>query len=165
MCKKPRVCVVFCLSRNKSVTPLLHYFWRTINLKRLYLTYFFSYMAMGDFYIERNERGNERLPVLTVSIHSGVSDGELDEDELGKRVKRSANLTLYKKAEKGDLVFNMMRAWQGAVGSVKTTGMVSPAYIVAKPNSELDPSFMDYYVQSKPIIDRLTAYLYGILYG
>lgn len=119
--------------------------------------------TMGCFYTERNERGGEGLPVLTVSIHSGVSDGELDEDELGKRVKRSADLTLYKRAEAGDLVFNMMRAWQGAVGSVKTTGMVSPAYIVAKPNSDLDPSFMDYYVQTDSIIKRFNRLSYGAL--
>lgn len=118
---------------------------------------------MGDYYVERNERGCEGLPVLTVSIHSGVSDGELDEDELGKRVKRSADMTSYKKAEVGDLVFNMMRAWQGAVGSVKTTGMVSPAYIVAKPKSDLDPSFMDFYVQTKTIIDRFNRLSYGAL--
>lgn len=119
--------------------------------------------TMGDFYTERNERGDEGLPVLTVSIHSGVSDGELDEDELGKRVKRSADLTSYKKAEAGDLVFNMMRAWQGAVGSVKTTGMVSPAYIVAKPNTDIDPSFANYYVQTKSIINRFNRLSYGAL--
>ena len=119
--------------------------------------------TMGDYYTERNEHGGEDLPVLTVSIHSGVSDGELDEAELGKRVKRSVDLTLYKRAEAGDLVFNMMRAWQGAVGSVKTTGMVSPAYIVAKPNSDIDPLFMDYYVQTKSIINRFNRLSYGAL--
>ena len=119
--------------------------------------------TMGDFYTERNERGGEGLPVLSVSIHSGVSDGELDEDELGKRVKRSADLSLYKKAMSGDLVLNMMRAWQGAVGCVKTTGMVSPAYIVAEPNGEIDPTYMDYYVQTKGIIDRFNRLSYGAL--
>ena len=119
--------------------------------------------TMGDFYTERNERGGEGLPVLSVSIHSGVSDGELDEDELGKRVKRSSDLSLYKRAMSGDLVFNMMRAWQGAVGCVKTSGMVSPAYIVAEPNGELDPTYIDYYVQTKGIIDRFNRLSYGAL--
>ena len=119
--------------------------------------------AMGDYYIERNERGEKGLPMLTVSIHSGISDGELDEEELGKRVNRSADVTLYKKAVKGDLVFNMMRAWQGAVGSTKCTGMVSPAYIVASPNEEIDPAFMNYYVQTKTIITRFNRLSYGAL--
>ena len=110
--------------------------------------------AMGDYYIERNERGEKGLPMLTVSIHSGISDGELGEEELGKRVNRSAE---------GDLVFNMMRAWQGAVGSTKSTGMVSPAYIVASPNEEIDPTFMNYYVQTKTIINRFNRLSYGAL--
>ena len=40
---------------------------------------------LGDLYTERNERGNGSLQILSVSIHTGVSDGELDVDNLGKR--------------------------------------------------------------------------------
>ena len=119
--------------------------------------------VMGDIYIERNERGEEGLPMLTVSIHSGISDSELDEKELGKRVNRSTDITLYKKAVKGDLVFNMMRAWQGAVGSAKSTGLVSPAYIVASPNEQIDPTFMDYYVHTRAVINRFNRLSYGAL--
>ena len=122
-----------------------------------------AHLTMGDIYTERNDRGDPSLPVLTVSIHSGVSDGELDEDELGKRVKRSSDLSQYKKAVSGDLVFNMMRAWQGAVGCVKTTGLTSPAYIVAKPNEKIYPPYMDYYVQTKNIIDKFNRLSYGAL--
>ncbi len=122
-----------------------------------------AHLTMGDIYTERNERGDPSLPVLTVSIHSGVSDGELDEDELGKRVKRSSDLSQYKKAVSGDLVFNMMRAWQGAVGCVKTTGLTSPAYIVAEPNEKVYPPYMDYYVQTKNIIDKFNRLSYGAL--
>ena len=122
-----------------------------------------AHLTMGDIYTERNDRGDPSLPVLTVSIHSGVSDGELDEDELGKRVKRSSDLSQYKKAVSGDLVFNMMRAWQGAVGCVKTTGLTSPAYIVAKPNEMVYPPYMDYYVQTKNVIDKFNRLSYGAL--
>ena len=122
-----------------------------------------AHLTMGDVYTERNDRGDPSLPVLTVSIHSGVSDGELDEDELGKRVKRSSDLSQYKKAVSGDLVFNMMRAWQGAVGCVKTTGLTSPAYIVAKPNEMVYPPYMDYYVQTKNVIDKFNRLSYGAL--
>ena len=71
-------------------------------------------------------------------IHSGVSDGEVDAAELPKQVKRIEDKSQYKKAVSGDLVFNMMRAWQGAIGTVRTTGMVSPAYIVAEPNDKVE---------------------------
>lgn len=118
--------------------------------------------AMGNYYTERREAGNDKLPVLSVSIHSGVSNNELDEAELGKRVKRIEDKSAYRVAHKGDLVFNMMRAWQGAVGSSPTKGMVSPAYIVAIPDERLDPDFMNYYVQTRSVIDEFNMLSYGV---
>ena len=118
--------------------------------------------CLGDIYTERKEPGNESLPLLTVSIHSGVSDGELDEDELPKKVKRIEDKSQYKRAATGDLVFNMMRAWQGAIGTVHTEGMVSPAYIVAKPNDKVYPPFMDYYMKSARMVGIINRQSYGV---
>lgn len=117
---------------------------------------------MDEIYTERKEPGEEGLPVLSVSIHSGVSDGELDEEELGKKVKRIEDKTQYRRAMAGDLVFNMMRAWQGAIGVVKTDGMVSPAYIVAKPNDKVYPLFMDYYMKTPRMIETIHRQSYGV---
>lgn len=97
-----------------------------------------------------------------VSIHSGVSDGEVDEEDLPKKVKRIADKSQYKKAVSGDLVFNMMRAWQGAIGTVRTTGMVSPAYIVAEPNDTVYPLFMDYYTRTPQMINQIDRQSYGV---
>ena len=118
--------------------------------------------CLGDIYAERKEPGNESLPLLTVSIHSGVSDGELDEDELPKKVKRIEDKSQYKRAATGDLVFNMMRAWQGAIGTVRTEGMVSPAYIVARPNDKVYPLFMDYYMKSPHMVGMINRQSYGV---
>jgi len=117
---------------------------------------------LGELYKERKEKGNNKLPILSVSIHSGVSDSELNSDSLGKDVKRSEDKTLYKRTYSGDLVFNMMRAWQGAIGVVKNEGMVSPAYIVATPNNKIFPGFMNYYFQRKPAIYELNNLSYGV---
>ena len=97
-----------------------------------------------------------------VSIHSGVSDGEVDEKDLPKKVKRIDDKSQYKKAVSGDLVFNMMRAWQGAIGTVRTTGMVSPAYIVAQPNDKVYPLFMDYYTRTPQMINQIDRQSYGV---
>ena len=118
--------------------------------------------TFGDIYTERKEPGDENLPLLMVSIHSGVSDGEVDEAELPKKVKRIEDKSQYKKAVSGDLVFNMMRAWQGAIGTVRTTGMVSPAYIVAKPNDKAYPLFMDYYTRTPQMINQIDRQSYGV---
>ena len=117
---------------------------------------------LGDIYIERNERGNAELDILSVSIHHGISQNELDTDELGKSVRRSDDKSLYKHVYYGDLVFNMMRAWQGAIGVVKNEGMVSPAYISAIPDDSVFPEFMDYCLRRKCIINQINNLSYGV---
>lgn len=121
-----------------------------------------SECTLGDIYTERKEPGREDLPLLMVSIHSGVSDGEVDEDDLPKKVKRIEDKTQYKRAATGDLVFNMMRAWQGAIGTVRTEGMVSPAYIVAEPNGLVEPLFMDYYMKMARMVNACHRQSYGV---
>ena len=118
--------------------------------------------TLGDIYTERKEPGNESLPLLMVSIHSGVSDGEVDEADLPKKVKRIEDKSQYKRAATGDLVFNMMRAWQGAIGTVRTEGMVSPAYIVAAPNKLVDPLFMDYLMRTPRMVGTIHKQSYGV---
>ncbi|PGS67592.1 restriction endonuclease subunit S [Bacillus thuringiensis] len=117
---------------------------------------------LGEVYTERKERGNDSLQILSVSIHHGVSNKELDRDTLGKDVRRSEDKSLYKHVYFGDLVFNMMRAWQGAIGVVKLEGMVSPAYITAIPSAQLYPLFMDYCLRRDEMIIQMDNLSYGV---
>ena len=117
---------------------------------------------MGELYIERNERGNDSLQILSVSIHTGVSDRALDEETLGKFVKRSEDKSTYKHVYAGDLIFNMMRAWQGAIGVAKNEGMISPAYISAIPNDEVYPLFVDYALRRDSAIAEINNLSYGV---
>lgn len=117
---------------------------------------------LGEIYTERNERGSDSLQIFSVSIHSGISDGELDTENLGKFVRRSADKSTYKHVYWGDLVFNMMRAWQGALGVVKNEGMVSPAYISAIPSDGVYPPFMDYALRRKATVNEINNLSYGV---
>ena len=117
---------------------------------------------LGELYSERNEKGNDSLEILSVSIHTGVSDRELDEDNLGKFVRRSKDKTTYKHVYSGDLIFNMMRAWQGAIGVAKSEGMISPAYISAIPSKGIYPLFMDYALRRKEAIEQIDSLSYGV---
>ncbi len=61
---------------------------------------------------------------------SGVTRREF----LDSRIERvAADLGTLKVARRGDLVFNKMRMWQGAVGVAPTDGLVSTDYTVAEP--------------------------------
>ena len=117
---------------------------------------------LGEIYTERNEKGNDSLQILSVSIHSGVSSAELDEKSLGKSVRRSEDKTTYKHVYFGDLIFNMMRAWQGAIGVAKSEGMISPAYISAVPSEKVYPLFMDYASRRKEVIEQINNLSYGV---
>ena len=81
---------------------------------------------------------------------------------MGKNVRRSEDKSLYKHVYYGDIVFNMMRAWQGAIGVVKNEGMVSPAYISAVPNESIFPKFMDYCLRRKDVIGQINNLSYGV---
>lgn len=117
---------------------------------------------LGEIYTERKERGSDSLQILSVSIHNGVSNEELDSNTLGKEVHRSEDKSLYKHVYKGDLVLNMMRAWQGAFGVVKSEGMVSPAYITAIANEQVYPLFMDFYLRRDEMINQINNLSYGV---
>ena len=128
----------------------------------IHITITWEQRKLGELYIERNERGNDSLQILSVSIHTGVSDGALDEETLGKFVKRSEDKSTYKHVYAGDLIFNMMRAWQGAIGVAKNEGMISPAYISATPNDEVYPLFMDYALRRDSEIAEINNLSYGV---
>ncbi|MCF1715242.1 restriction endonuclease subunit S [Flavihumibacter sp. RY-1] len=97
-----------------------------------------------ELFTEINEPGNAELPILSVSIHTAVSNDELNEDENIRGKIRIEDKSNYKLVKKRDVVFNMMRAWQGAIGVVRTKGMVSPAYVVARPIQSVNSDFLEY---------------------
>ncbi|TAK24843.1 MAG: restriction endonuclease subunit S [Chloroflexota bacterium] len=55
----------------------------------------------------------------------------------------AANFDSYKVARQGDIAFNKMRMWQGAVGMAPSDGLVSPDYVVATPTGRLLPQFAE----------------------
>lgn len=92
---------------------------------------------------ERNEKGQPDLPILAVSIDHGVTKGE-EIDENGRPKRLIEDRALYKVSRKGDIAYNMMRMWQGAVGVVPEDGLVSPAYVVARPREYVHAAYFAY---------------------
>ncbi|MFL5384463.1 MAG: restriction endonuclease subunit S [Longimicrobiaceae bacterium] len=87
---------------------------------------------------ERDERGEPELPLLEVSIREGVVLREFSADRIEST---AANFNSYKVARAGDIVFNKMRMWQGAVGVAPVDGLVSPDYVVAVPKGTMSSQF------------------------
>ena len=87
---------------------------------------------------ERDQRGEPDLPLLEVSINAGVVLREFSEEKIEST---AADFNIYKVARLGDVVFNKMRMWQGAVGVAPEDGLVSPDYVVAASTGTLSPEY------------------------
>lgn len=111
---------------------------------------------------ERNERGRTGLPILVVSLRTGVTEGS-DIDEDGREKRLIADVTKYKLADKGDIAYNMMRMWQGAVGVVPVPGMVSPAYVVAKPRPGVLSAYFDHLFHTDDCKNEVNRHSRGIV--
>lgn len=104
----------------------------------------------------------EDLPVLSVSIHSGISNRQLDDDERERKVNLIEDRSSYKRVRPGYLAYNMMRAWQGAVGVSTVDGAVSPAYVVAKPKRDLHSIYYQFLLRTPPFIEQMRQGSKGI---
>jgi type I restriction enzyme S subunit len=91
----------------------------------------------------RVEAGLAGLPVLQVSLRSGITAEGLD--QFGRPKRLIADPTKYRRIYKGDIAYNTMRMWQGAVGVSPSDGLVSPAYVVLLPRSDTCPDFYDFF--------------------
>jgi type I restriction enzyme S subunit len=114
---------------------------------------------LRDIFRERKERGSPGLPIASVSIDSGL----VLRSDLDRRVSSSLTHEEHALVRKGDITYNMMRMWQGACGLARSDCVVSPAYVVMTPSSEILPDFALEMLRSPDIIKLLRAYSQGIV--
>lgn len=119
-------------------------------------------LRIGAVYSEAADKGLAELPVLRVSIHHGVSDKELSEEESDRKITRIDDREKYKRVRPGDLVYNMMRAWQGGFGAVLVDGLVSPAYVVARPKNEDISRYVEQLLRTGCAVEEMRKNSYGI---
>lgn len=110
---------------------------------------------------ERDERGEPELPLLEVSINSGVILREFSDERIETT---AADFNTYKVARRGDVVFNKMRMWQGAVGVAQEDGLVSPDYVVAAPTGALIPNYAHFLFRTSAFSVECTRYSHGIVW-
>lgn len=112
---------------------------------------------------ERKERvkhfANEEFELLSVTIRQGVVQ-QLELSETKERKDSSNdNKSNYKCVRKGDITYNKMRMWQGAAGESKYDGIVSPAYIILKPKTQVVSRYFHYFYRTEMFNE--VAYQYG----
>ena len=114
----------------------------------------------GRLFAQRNETGYPDLPILEVSLKTGVRIRDL---ENAKRKQVMSEREKYKRAVKGDIAYNMMRMWQGAVGVAPEDGLISPAYVVARPLEGTDSRYLAYLFRTGAYMNEVNKYSHGIV--
>ncbi|WP_371644363.1 restriction endonuclease subunit S [Streptomyces sp. NBC_00597] len=94
--------------------------------------------TLGQVLKRRSTRAKASDPLLSVTAERGV----ILQEHSGRRDSSSADKSLYLAVNSGDIVYNTMRMWQGVSGLSVHSGIVSPAYTVCTPTSDVNPEYM-----------------------
>lgn len=117
-------------------------------------------LRTGRLFSQRTETGYGELPILEVSLRTGVRVRELTETGRKQVLGDRDN---YKRAAAGDIAYNMMRMWQGASGLAPCDGLVSPAYVVARPHAEALAPYYAHLFRTPDYLREVDTYSRGIV--
>ena len=107
---------------------------------------------------DRSDRGYPHLLPFSVTQQSGIIPQEYSSDQI---VRSSSKTENGKRICRGDLVYNKMRMWQGAVGVAPAEGRVSTAYVVCQPIRDLIPEFFEYLYRTPLYMTQSLRFSYG----
>ena len=117
-------------------------------------------MRNGRLFAHRVQTGFPDLPILEVSLRTGVRIRDMVKM---KRKQVMSQKEKYKRAAKGDIAYNMMRMWQGALGAAPVDGLVSPAYVVASPFPEVNSTYYSYLFRTAAYMREVNKFSRGIV--
>lgn len=110
--------------------------------------------------VKEREHPNEQM--LSVTITRGV----IKQQDLlaGSSKKDSSKLdkSAYKLVCPGDIAYNKMRAWQGAIGVSDLRGIISPAYVVQRMRGAHNPRYFHHLFRTPGFAKEAESWSYGI---
>jgi len=109
---------------------------------------------------EHIERGHDKEELLSVTIGKGVirqTDVDIKKDSSNEDKSK------YKLIKIGDIAYNKMRMWQGALGYSDYQGISSPAYVILKPKMKINPRYFHYMFRTSFYTNYSKRYSYGIV--
>jgi type I restriction enzyme, S subunit len=119
-------------------------------------------VPMWTIATRRERKGHPEAELLSVYREYGVIR-KADRDD--NHNLESQDLSGYKFVNKGDLVLNKMKTWQGSLGVSGYDGIVSPAYYVCKLDQTVHGPYIHYLLRSKPYVAMYGASSKGIRVG
>jgi type I restriction enzyme S subunit len=113
-------------------------------------------------FAEVNERNHPYEEMLSVTINRGVIRQEALLIDSSKKDSSNLNKSAYKLVCPGDIAYNKMRAWQGAIGASDFRGIVSPAYVVMRPRDDHNPRYFHELYRTPHFAKEAERWSYGI---
>jgi len=111
---------------------------------------------------EVKERDRADADMLSVTITKGVIRQQTLLEDSSKKDSSKLDRSAYKLVRPGDIAYNKMRAWQGAVGVSEYEGIVSPAYVVQRPRGGAASRYVHYLLRTPAFAKEAERWSYGI---
>jgi len=111
---------------------------------------------------EVNDRDHPEEQMLSVTITKGVLPQRTLLADSSKKDSSKQDKCAYKLVRPGDIAYNKMRAWQGAVGVSTDLGIVSPAYVVQRPRKSSNPRYLHHLLRTPMFAKEAERWSYGI---
>jgi type I restriction enzyme, S subunit len=108
---------------------------------------------------ERKEINQPEMELLSVTIEQGVI---LQSEIFTKKDSSNEDKSKYKVVRKGDLAYNKMRMWQGAIGMSDYDGIVSPAYVILNTHNKEYSKYFHYLYRTEIFIREANRHSYGL---
>ena len=113
-------------------------------------------------FAEMKEREHPEEQMLSVTITRGVIRQRTLLESSSKKDSSKQDKSAYKLVCPCDIVYNKMRAWQGAIGVSDFRGIVSPAYVVMRLREANHPRYFHYLFRTPQFAKEAERWSYGI---
>jgi len=110
--------------------------------------------------IKERDRTDEQM--LSVTITQGIIKQRALLSDSSKKDSSNQDKSAYKLVCPGDIAYNKMRAWQGAVGVSDHRGIVSPAYVIQRPREGADSRYFHHLLRTPAFAKEAERWSYGI---
>ena len=113
-------------------------------------------------FTEIKERNHPDADMLSVTISKGAIRQRALLEDSSKKDSSNLDKAAYKLVRRGDIAYNKMRAWQGAIGISEYQGIVSPAYVIQRPRIGADSRYLHYLLRTPAFAKEAERWSYGI---
>ena len=117
-------------------------------------------LRCGNLFYEVVDTGHPNALLLSIDRFKGV----IPQSDTGRRTRASEDRSTYKHVKPGQLAYNLMNAFMGALGFSTHDGIVSPAYAVAQPRREIEPMYFHHLLRTTAYTGEFNRLSYGIMY-